>query len=268
MPRCQAKEAVLTLFLLMFTVPYAGASGKKVWSVNVAKLGYRGDAKRTIVRWRGNYVVIGSSKFVPDEQNRRCVAAFDPKQPLLVFDVTARKQVSKEVLNSYKQEWEPPQAHRNFYPCSGRTRYLPMAKILTPDLSYDHDYDRNEFIVLDSIGREKYRVSPDEFGCWGTCVVCNRAGTRFAILEKGQSLTEKIHNIIVNLMHDPETDKKEIRVYSTSDGKKLFELSWLEPDRLQNLVDESERVAFSDDGSMLAILDDEGVLRVIAISDE
>jgi hypothetical protein len=264
----RSKKVVLMLLLLMCTVAYAGASGKKVWSVNVAKLGYKGDVKRTIVRWRGSYVAIGSSKFVRHEENRQCILAFDPEQPLLVFDVAARKQVSKEALNSYEQEWEPPRAHKNFYPCSGKTQYLPTGMILTSDLSYGHDYDRNEFIVLDDIGKEKYRIWPDEYGCWGTCIVSSRSGKRFAILERGQSLAARISNVIVNLAHDPDTDKKCIRVYSTSDGRKLFALSWIEPNTSSRFIDESERVAFSDDGEMLAVLDDEGSLRVFRISDQ
>lgn len=243
---------------------------KKILSINVAKLGYRGDAQRTIVRWRGNYVVIGSSKFVRDEQDKRCVLAFDPKQPLLVFDVAGRKQVSKQVLNSYQQEWEPLQAHKNFYPCVSKTRYLPFAGTmsLNGDLFYGHDYDRNQFLVLDTTWKVKYTISPDAFGCWSTCVISSRSGSRFAILEKGQSLAAIIINATENLLHDEETDKKKIRVYSASNGKKLFALSWFEPDHIRSLIDESERVAFSDDDEMLAVLDDEGNLRIYRISDQ
>jgi hypothetical protein len=261
------KAAALAVLLLMIAAPYAGASGKKVWEVNVARSGYRLDPKKTIVRWRGRYVVIGSSKFVPDEQNRQCVPAFDPEQLLLVFDVAGGKQVSKDVLNSYEQEWDPPQAHKNFYPCADNTRYLPASTNINDDLYYGHDYRAKEFLVMDNAWKVKYRISPD-LGCWGTCVVSSRSGKRFAFLEQGQSLAAKIRNITVNLVHDPETDKKEVRVYSAAKGKLLFALSWVEPDHARSFIDESERVAFSDDDEMLAVLDDEGILRIFRISDK
>jgi hypothetical protein len=264
----RAKKAViLTVLLLMIVASYAGASGKKVWEINVAKLGYRLDAKKTIVRWRGPYVVIGSSKFVPDEQNRQCVQAFDPEQLLLVFDLARGKQVSPGVLSSYQQEWDPPQAHKNFYPCADNTHYLPTSTNINDDLYYGHDYRASKFLVMDNTWKVKYRISPD-FGCWGTCVVSSRSGRRFALLAQGKSLAAKIRNITVNLVHDPETDKKEVRVYSAPDGKPLFALSWVEPDHIRSFIDESERVAFSDDDEMLAVLDDEGILRIFRISDK
>ena len=128
----------------------------------------------------GSYVVIGSAKFTLDPEKSQCIVSFDPKQPLLIFDVIARKQVTADVLGSLKQEWEPPQAHKNVYPCASKTRYLPVGMAINGDLSYGHDYDRNQFLVLDSTRKVKNRISPDAFGCWSTCVISSRSGNRFA----------------------------------------------------------------------------------------
>jgi hypothetical protein len=265
---CRVNKVMAAALMLLFTALYLSASSKKVWSTNVAKLGYEGDRKRTIVRWRGHYVVIGSSRFIRDDKDRKCVLAFDPNQPLLVFDVVARKQAPREVLGDYAQEWEPPRAHKNFYPCQDKDRYRPLAEIISPELSYGSDYDKRQFVVY-SNGKEKYRISPDEFGCWDICVVSNRTGSRFAILEKGQSWGTKIATALQPWLDDYPTDKKVIRVFAAQSGKKLFELAWAEPQPCPApSFDDSERVAFSDDGEMLAVLGDHGELRVFRILDD
>jgi len=252
--------------LLIFAISSSRAAGKKVWSVNVARLGYRGDADRTIVRWRGSYVVIGSSKFTPDPEKHRCILAFDPKQPLLVFDVIARKQIAADVIGSLEEEWEPPHS-RWKDPCGTKMESVPYP--LTSDLYYDPDYEKNWLAILDQNHKEKYRISPGLFSCWSGCTTSNRAGDRYALLDKGRTLGTWIMDNTLYLGADAvDTDKKRIRVYSAKDGRKLYQVSWVETGHAHALFDQSERVAFSDNGSMLAILDDEGVLRVVGISDE
>jgi len=265
------KRTIALVLLLIFGVSLLNASGKKIWTVSVAKLGYRGDAWRTIVRWRGSYIVIGSVKFIPDPGKNQCVVSFDPKQPLLVFDVAARKQVPADVLGSLEQEWEPPHTRRRL-PCSSDKAGIPETWILplTDDLDYHPDYEKNLMTVLDKNQREKYRISPAQFGCWSGCLTSSRAGNRFAILDKGQTVGGWIIQHTENLEADDiYTDKKRIRVYDAQDGKKLYQVSWAEPtDCRHDIIDMSERVAFSDDGDMLASLDDEGLLRVVRISEE
>jgi len=265
---CRACQLALAVLIALLFVPGANASGKKVWSIDVARLGYHVDRVRTIVRWRGQYVVIGSSMFVRDEATRQCLTAFDPRQPMLVFDTVTHKQLPKEVLGSYVQEWEPPRAHKNFYPCEEKDRYEPTAPFITDKLRYGHDDERHTFIVMDDNWKEKYRIAP-AFGCWGMCVVSNRTGTRFAILDEGQTLRARIINKIDSIRDTYLTDKKVIRVYSAQDGKKLFELSWVEDGRAWGAgPDESERVAFSDDGVALAVLRDDARLQIFRISDD
>jgi hypothetical protein len=265
------KRTIALVMLLIFGASWLNASGKKMWTVSVAKLGYRGDAWRTIVRWRGNYIVIGSVKFIPDPEKNQCVVSFDPQQPLLVFDVAARKQVPAEVLGSLEQEWEPPHTRRRL-PCSADKHGIPETWILplTDDLDYRPDYEKDLIAVLDKSQREKYRISPAQFGCWSGCVTSSRAGNRFAILDEGQTVGGWIIQHTENLEADDiYTDKKRIRVYDAQNGKKLYQVSWAEPtDCRHDISDMSERVAFSDDGDMLAILDDEGVLRVVRISEQ
>jgi hypothetical protein len=69
------KRTIALVLLLIFSVSWLNASGKKMWTVSVAKLGYHGDAWRTIVRWRGNYIVIGSVKFIPDPEKNQCIVS-------------------------------------------------------------------------------------------------------------------------------------------------------------------------------------------------
>jgi hypothetical protein len=263
---CQLALAVLIALLF---VPGANAAGKKVWSIDVARFGYHVDRLRTIVRWRGQYVVIGSSMFVRDEATRQCLPAFDPGQPMLVFDTVTHKQLPKEVLGSYVQEWEPPRAHRNFYPCEEKGRYEPTAPFITDKLRYNDDYEQHRFIVTDENWKEKYRIAPGRLGCWGTCVVSNRAGTRFAIMDKGETPLVWLGNRINTLKDQYDTDKKVIKVYSAQDGKKLFQLSWRENEQAWGPgPDESERVSFSDDGESLAVLRDDARLQIFRISDD
>ena len=260
------RSAAVTILLLMITAPYSHGEGKTIWKVNVAKLRYRGDAERTIVRWRGRYVVIGSATFMAHEENRQCVLAFDAKQPLLVFDVVDRRQAPKEALARLEQEWEPPQTLKSRYPCNLKNRYAPETTSITDELEYQRYYDEKQIVVLDKAKKKQYRISPGLYGCWSSCIISSRAGNRFALLDKGQTLSGWIIDHTSNLGADDNyTDKKRIRVFSAADGKKLLEKSWAEPDALTNLVDRSERVAFSDDGQMLAFLDDKGELHVVRI---
>jgi hypothetical protein len=71
----------LAVLILVFPSSEASASGKEMWSINLNKLRFHGDRARTMVRWRQQYIVVGSAKFLRDEENKRCVLAFDPDQP-------------------------------------------------------------------------------------------------------------------------------------------------------------------------------------------
>ncbi|MBZ5503927.1 MAG: hypothetical protein LAO78_00445 [Acidobacteriia bacterium] len=263
------KKLAIAVFMLLFAGSYAGASGKKVWSINVRRFEYRGDRTRTIVRWRGPYVVIGSFKFIRDEINRQCVLAFDPNQPLLVFDTVRRMQVPKEILGAYESGWEPPRAQKNSYPCAQSTRFFPSLPIISmsPELSYEYSWENEEFIVSDIHLKEKYRI-PALYGCWGTCFVSDRTGSRFALLEEGQTWAARIVNAIEQYRDDIYTNKKVMRIFSSQDGKKLFEHSWLKPvDCRASGLDLTERVAFSDGGEMVAVLGDDADLEIFRISD-
>jgi hypothetical protein len=268
MLNCPIQKLVLAALIIMFAPSGASASGAEVWSINLHKLQYN-VGRTTMVRWRQQYVVVGSSKFLRDEENKRCVLAFDPDQPLLVFDVTNRKQVPTKVLDNIKNDdWEPPRAQKNFYPCEDRTRYAPSAPIITPELFYGFaDY---HFVVFDTDWRERYRISsPSGQSCWDICVVSNRTGTRFAILDQGQSWRAKIFNALHPINDTFYTDKKVIRVFNAQEGKKLFEYSWTEPLHSAGTEENSPgTVAFSDDGEMFAVIGDEARLQVFRIKDD
>ena len=266
------KRKIIFLVLLILADPWLHASGNTLWKVNVGNMGYHTDAERTIVRWRGKYVVIGSVKYTPDPEKNQCIVSFDPKQPLLVFDFIARKHVPADAIGRLEQEWEPPYWRGSPDPCAldKRATFDDSPEALTSDLAYHSEYDKNRFVVLDKNHHEKYRISPNLFSCWSGCITSSRAGNRFALLDTGQTLGKWITNHTIDFLADGvDTDKKRIRVYNAKDGKKLYQVSWVEPkgccrDRLPL----GPRVAFSDDGAMLAFLDDEGVLRVIGISDQ
>ncbi len=100
------------------------------------------------------------------------------------------------------------------------------------------------------------------------CVTSNRTGTRFAVLDLGQSWGAKVRNALAFAADVIYTDKKVIRVFASQDGKKLFEYSWMFHESCSLCVDSTERVAFSDDGEMVAVLGDDAKLRVFRISDD
>lgn len=266
----QRKRTIALALLLIFAPSRLIASGKELWKVNVARMGYKGGAERTIVRWHGNYLVIGSARFTTDPEKGQCVLSFDPKQPVLVFDAIARKQVTADVLGSLGREWEPPHWRWPPDPCAPDKR--PKQEDLPEPLTSDLDYlsqDLKNFIVLDKNHKERFRISPGLFSCWSGCVTSSRSGDRFALLDKGRTLGKWITDNTVDLISDfVDTNKKRIRVYDAKHGKKLYQVSWVEPKCFDCFSNKGERVAFSDDGSMLAILDDEGVLRVVRISEE
>jgi hypothetical protein len=68
----------------------------------------------------------------------------------------------------------------------------------------------------------------------------NRTGTRFAVFERGRSAWHDLAN--------SSYDKLRLLVYSTKNGKKLYERKWRQAP--QELVDEA-RISLSDDGSTL-----------------
>ncbi len=260
-----AKKLVSIALTVAFVEACATASGKKIWAVDITRLSYRSSQKRTIVRWQNNYVVIGALTFVPDENTRQCVQAFDPLQPMLVFDVINRKRLPKEALGAFVLEWEPPRSQRNFYPCKDDDRYMPTAPFLTYEMFYGHG--EKNLVVYDTNWKEKYRVSPAGVSCWDICVTSNRTGTRFAILNLAESLAAKIRNKLTPFRNEYYTDTKAITVFSAQDGQKLFEHSWREAPSVASLeLGNSERVAFSDDGEMLAVLTDDGKLQVYKIA--
>jgi hypothetical protein len=73
-------------------------------------------------------------------------------------------------------------------------------------------------------------------------ITSNMQGTRFVVQERNQSLLGQLNDT---------TDKKRMKVFRSSDGKKLFEYRWgqVDGDRLND-----GRVALSDDGSMVALI--------------
>lgn len=263
------KKKIIFALLLILETSLLHASGKTLSKVNVSKMGYRVDYEKTIVRWRGNYVVIGSVKYIPDLGKNQCIVSFDPEQPLLVFDVIARKQAPADAMGRLEQEWEPPHSRWPRNPCAPdkHEKSEDLPEPLTSDLDY-HSVGLKSLVVLDKNHRERFRISPGLFSCWSGCVTSSRSGNRFALLDKGRTLGKWISDNTVDLISDfVDTNKKRIRVYDAKDGKKLYQVSWVEPECQDCFFGKSERVALSDDGGMLAILDDEGVLHVVLISE-
>ena len=259
-----ARKLVAIALTLVLAKACATASGKKLWDIKLAKL-YQIDGKRTIVRWQNNYVIIGSLTFIPDEKTGKCLPALDPLQPMLVFDATHSTRLPKEVLSTFALEWQPPGSHRNFYPCNDEDRYSPTAPFLTNELFYG--IDDKYFVVYNANWREKYRVSPAGADWWDACITSNRAGTRFAILRPGETLLAEIRNKLTPFSNEIHTEKKVITVFSVQDGKKLFEHWWRDPPAVApEERHNTERVAFSDDGEMLAVLTEDRELQVFQIA--
>jgi hypothetical protein len=75
---------------------------------------------------------------------------------------------------------------------------------------------------------------------WYFEITPDKIGTRFAVFERGRSSWHELA--------DGSYDKLRLLVYSTEDGKKLFERKWSQA--AGEMVTEA-RIALSDDGSTL-----------------
>lgn len=264
MPSVRNHRLIVAALTLALTAPWASATEDKIWSADLQKLGFHADGDQTVIRWRGAYIAIGSAAWIRDDQNRRCIFAFDRNKPLLVIDSVTGKPVNADALNAFHDNWEPIRALTNFYPCDARTAYLPTGgTAMTADLRYNIE---TSYFVVSYIfsGKEKYRIRiPANFRCRDQCVVSNQTGTRFALLETGQSWMARIGNKLLDHVHDTEyNDTLSIKVFASQDGKKLFERTW-KPKHWR--FNAAETIAFSDDGEMLATIGEDGELRVFRI---
>jgi hypothetical protein len=92
--------------------------------------------------------------------------------------------------------------------------------------------------VVDKRGQRLYKIPKltDPY------IATNREGTRFVVYERDSSFLGQFNDT---------SDKKRIKVFRSSDGKKLLEYRWglIDGDRLND-----GRVALSDDGSLAGLI--------------
>jgi hypothetical protein len=116
------------------------------------------------------------------------------------------------------------------------------ASFLNEDHIYIETCSRGAF-VADLGGAVRYKMP--SFKYWD--VVSDKLGTRFAVFERGRSPWHEFGQ---------ETyDKLRLLVYSTADGKKLFERRWKQS---ADEVVGQEKIELSDDGSTLFLHSQKG----------
>ena len=93
-------------------------------------------------------------------------------------------------------------------------------------------------VVVDKRGQKLYEM----LRLVDPYIATNREGTRFVVYERDSSFLGQFNDT---------SDKKRIKVFRSSDGKKLLEYRWglVDGDRLND-----GRVALSDDGSLAALI--------------
>jgi hypothetical protein len=106
--------------------------------------------------------------------------------------------------------------------------------------------------VVDRSGELKYKL-PSFYANITDYYAVNRDGTRFAVRDAIESKAEVLGNVLsLGAEHNSPFNAGRVRVFAASDGRQLFEYKW-GLGRYEH--DASRRIALSDDGSLLALLD-------------
>jgi hypothetical protein len=246
---CRATAALL--MLLWMEHPSNAAAARELWSTEIQGLDY--DLKVphegiATVRFWGQYIVVGiksvpvnSYQGIPPEQ---------VSKPLRFVDSRSGKYATPRERFEYRDEPSPLNI--------GCARCLvPLSAGPTADRARDDETTKRCQLVIDK-GKKACRIR-------FAIVIKDPGETRFATLESYQSPRQKLH-FIENFATEARTyDRVLLRVFSIHDGAQLFEyrFDYHETCRPGELA---ERVAFSADGSLLAVLRGDSKLVVFPIS--
>jgi hypothetical protein len=106
--------------------------------------------------------------------------------------------------------------------------------------------------VVDKSGELKYKL-PSFGATIMDYYAVNREGTRFAVRDAIESKGEVLGGLLsLGAEHSSPFNAGRVRVFTAGDGQKLFEYKW---GLSKYEHDASRRIALSDDGSLLALLD-------------
>lgn len=262
----------ITLALLAFTPSCLGDDKKPVWRINLSRFYAERPHDDFTIKFAGPYLVVyaGTLVYMGSE-----VTWYRP--PLVVFDtrtgerfpkdrpaelvlppwddcrrtqfrkgspelniIDCRNQLTIEQVGGVgKGEVAPAEfylqepakervlifrAHKKCQP--GDPRFISDELILL--------WPCNNNVVVDKAGRKVYDM-PRLTWYW---LAVNRQGTRFAVYERDLTFFSLY------------TNRLRVKVFRSSDGKKLFDYRWHVDDEATN----DGRIALSDDGLLLAIL--------------
>jgi hypothetical protein len=224
----------------------------------------------------------------------------------LVFDVATGRQVPRKLLANETISWDClPSLHwgdpapgrvqliahmentwvlkdneSNFYLerqgvgrtlfCSRCKHFNAVAPLGSELFLMKPAYGHHDFEVRDAEGRKRYAISRlcHREGC---DVVFNRQETRFATVENYQSVSGHFIYLGDNIFNHNgplKVDQKRLRVFSSATGSELFGHTWKDPEEAEyDYLHNREKIAFSDDGSFLAIVTHEAKLLVFKISE-
>jgi len=257
----------VVLFFLI--IPFHLSAQKPVWRVDLRDVGYQFEEADTGLKFYGPFLVVYSGSIYSGSM-----------VPVLVFAQDTGQLISQErVQVIHLPRWnecgrtvfKKASPEINIIDCRGQMTLEEIGGIGRGVQKGDTEY------YLQEPGREKVLLFrghcptghpnfvSDEYIlvtlCTGKQVVDkeghkvyemprladpyiapNRDGTRFVVHERDSSFLGQFNDI---------TDKKRMKVFRSSDGKKLFEYHWgqVEGDGLND-----GRVALSDDGSLAALI--------------
>ncbi|HEX7289414.1 MAG TPA: hypothetical protein VF532_24740 [Candidatus Angelobacter sp.] len=143
--------------------------------------------------------------------------------------------------------------------CSSCMEEKPIVRAAAPErvlLAAVTDYTVTEARIVDLQAREQFRL--DLKGARNPYVVFNTTGTRFAVIWPYQSHLGHVRYWLDDFTSSGggiTFDRKTMKVFSAVDGEKLFEKTWHKDEAdVDTVGDADQRVALSDDGSLLAYI--------------
>jgi len=256
----------LLLALVLAVPPLTFGEEKPLWKIDLSPFGYNPPVNEVVLRFSGRLLVIylgqQHSRFVFDKETHQQVpedrlagvalpppidfAAGFGRKPFPAVNIIKRwKQMSIEEIGGIGLGQVPDAEFYLQEP--GRPKVLlsrggPRCTPGDPEFVGDHYIllfpCSGKNVVVDKQGRKVYELP----NLSNPYVAPNLEGTRFATYERDASFFHSFEGT---------TNKLRVKVFHSSDGKKLFEYRW-------NVSDDEGisdgRVALSDDGSQVALV--------------
>lgn len=245
------RATAVLLMLLWMEQSSNAAAARELWSKEIQGLEYDlkvpHKAVATVRFWR-HYIVVGI-KSVPVNESE----GIPPEQvskPLRFVDSRSGAYATPRERFEYRDE--PSPLHIGCARC-----LVPLSAAPAADQVRDDGPTKHCHLVIDK-GTKACQIR-------FATVIKDPGETRFATLENYQSWGQKRH-FIENFATEARTfDRVLLRVFSIHDGAQLFEyrFDYRETYRSGELA---ERVAFSADGSLLAVLRGDSKLLLFQIS--